>query len=164
MSYGAEEEFDSLIGEGKHRSEYVCCGRKSSNPQIRNLQLAWWRNMGILGVFIVAIIIAATQGATSWGLAKSGPIMEKTGNATIGMRRDTQRIIKGATKWWLETMVKDYPANQNQLWLARFDSISTSVEQILGVVSVSAKANALNIEGVVGAGIKSLDLTVLLSV
>lgn len=156
MSYGMNDSFDPLIEEGKHRSDYIWCGHKSSNPNIRNLQLGWWRNFFIFGIFVTTVVLAATSGGVAYGLVTSAPMMEKTSNATLGMRHDTQKLVKDAKSWWAETMMTGYPKNQDQLWLARFDSISASVQQILGAVSGSIDTKGLNIEGLIGTGIKSL--------
>lgn len=126
------------------------------DPVIKGQRLDWWRNFFILGIFTVCIVIAATGGGMAYGLAKSAPGLERTTNATLGMRHDTQELIASVKRWMFEKLLIGYPENQDKIWLARGDSISTSTEHILRVVSGSMQNQELDTYKFVSVGVKTL--------
>jgi len=157
MSYNGYSDQAVLLEDpsGKYRKGNGCC-TAPRDPTVHGLVQGWWQNFLLAAILGVTIALLATSGGTAVGLMMSGPMMEKTSNATLGMRRDTQKMVKGVQAWWFGKMLAPYPENQDQIWLKRADSITHSVEVIMGSVARSTVTKGFDINSLATTGIKSL--------
>lgn len=137
----------------------VKCGNmlcvQTADPTLKDLQLAMWRNILIFAIFVVSIISLFTTGGVAYGLAMNAPMLEKTSMATLGMRNDTKGLIDSGTKKFNDLMA-EYPPNQMNIWLARADSTTQSVDTILASVAATTKGKAVDVGGIAATAIKGV--------
>lgn len=142
----------------EHHDNVKCCGGMfpaSMVPEIRNIQLAVWRNLMIFSLLVLSIVSLATNGGIAYGLMKNAPLMERTSNATLGMRADTKGMIDNGKKKFNELM-SEYPPNQMNIWLARGDSMTHSIDTILASIAATVKGRAIDVGNIASNAVKGV--------
>lgn len=147
--------YDHLSNDKSIRGSCGCFSSGSSDPVIKNVQQGWWRNFLLLGLLITVIVGVSINGGLAYGLSKSGPMMEATSAATLGMRHDTKQLIGGITAQ-LNKILEGYPDNQFEIWTARGDSLFKSVEKIVGKLSGAIGTSEISFPDIANTVVKAV--------
>jgi len=158
----AEKYFDNPEDERTtkyyHRKQtFQCCGPDKRTSDHIQFDWAWWRNVFLIIIMLVSIAILVISAATSWGLAKSGPMMVETSKATVDMHYQTTKMRKDVIAWGSQ-LFSDYPAQQDKIWLARADKITKNVEDLTRKFNLAVLADDLKLENMIPIAIHAFSV------